>query len=104
LALKFEAPMILGSLERVGGARFRMTLHPPITIEPSGSHNRDVLELTTRLNAALEAVIRKRPSQWLWIHRRWPKQGDKPYTRRGRATQDFAGAGARVERDGSSLT
>ena len=81
-----------------------MTIHEPLTVEPSGDHDRDVLALTTKLNAALEAVIRKRPSQWLWIHRRWPKDGDKPYTRRALEAQDFGGAGVRVEREGSSLT
>jgi KDO2-lipid IV(A) lauroyltransferase len=104
LALKLGLPMILITNERMGGARFRMTIHEPIAIEPSGDHDRDVLALTTKLNAALEAVIRKRPSQWLWIHRRWPKPGDKPYTRRAREAQDFRGAGVRVEREGSSLT
>ncbi len=104
LALKLGAVMLPVTNERMGGARFRMTIHEPLTIEPSGDHDRDVLALTTKLNAALEAVIRKRPSQWLWIHRRWPKDGDKPYTRRALEAQDFGGAGVRVEREGSSLT
>ena len=67
LALKLGAIVLFASNERMGGARFRMTVHEPITIEPSGDHDRDVLELTTKLNAALEEVVRKRPSQWLWI-------------------------------------
>jgi KDO2-lipid IV(A) lauroyltransferase len=104
LALKLGAIVLLATNERMGGARFRMTIHEPITIEPSGDHDRDVLALTTKLNAALEEAIRKRPSQWLWIHRRWPKPGDKPFTRRALEAQDFAGAGVRVEREGSSLT
>ncbi|HKD23449.1 MAG TPA: lysophospholipid acyltransferase family protein [Rhizomicrobium sp.] len=104
LSLKLGAVLLLVTNERMGGARFRMTIHEPIEIEPSGDHDRDVLALTTKLNAALEAVIRKRPSQWLWIHRRWPKAGDKPYTRRARDAQDFTGAGVRVDREGSSLT
>lgn len=104
VSLKLGAPMLLVTNERMGGARFRITIHEPLTVEPSGDHDRDVLTLTTKLNAALEAVIRKRPSQWLWIHRRWPKEGDRPYTRRALEAQDFGGAGVRVEREGSSLT
>ena len=104
LSLKLGSVMLLVTNERMGGARFRMTIHEPLTVEPSGDHDRDALALTTKLNAALEAVIRKRPSQWLWIHRRWPKDGDKPYTRRALEAQDFGGAGVRVEREGSSLT
>jgi Kdo2-lipid IVA lauroyltransferase/acyltransferase len=104
VSLKLGAPMLLVTNERMGGARFRITIHEPLTVEPSGDQDRDVMVLTTKLNAALEAVIRKRPSQWLWIHRRWPKEGDKPYTRRALEAQDFGGAGVRVEREGSSLT
>ena len=104
LSLKLGAVCLLVTNERLNGARFRMTIHEPLTVEPSGDHDRDVLALTTKLNAALEEVIRKRPSQWLWIHRRWPKAGDEPYTQRGREAQDFKGADVRVEREGSSLT
>ena len=104
VSLKLGAVMLLVTNERMGGARFRVTIHEPLTVEPSGDHDRDVLALTTKLNAALETVIRKRPSQWLWIHRRWPKEGDKPYTRRALEAQDLGGAGVRVEREGSSLT
>jgi Kdo2-lipid IVA lauroyltransferase/acyltransferase len=104
LALKLSSIILLATNERMGGARFRMTVHPPIAVEPSGDHDRDVLALTTKLNVALETAIRSRPSQWLWIHRRWPKPGDQPNTRRGRQAQSFEGAGVRVERDGSSLT
>jgi Kdo2-lipid IVA lauroyltransferase/acyltransferase len=104
LALKLGAVVLFVSNERMGGARFRMTIHEPITIEPTGDQNRDVLALTTALNAALESAIRKRPSQWLWIHRRWPASGDRAYTRRALDVQDLGGNGVRTEREGSSLT
>jgi len=84
LALKLGAVLIPISNERLGGAWFRMTAHPAIHFVPSGDHARDVLALTTRINEAIEACVRYRPSQWLWIHRRWPKLGDRPRSRRGR--------------------
>lgn len=103
-ALKLNAVLLPVTAERLGGAHFRLTVHPPISVEQTNDHDRDVLALTTKLNAVLEAAIRARPSQWLWIHRRWPKPGDKPHTRRAREVQALGGAGVRVERDGSSLT
>ncbi len=102
LALKLGAVLIPFSNERLDGARFRMTAYPAIAFTPSGDHDRDVLALTTRLNETLEACVRRRPSQWLWIHRRWPKPGDQPRTRRGREAQALSGADVRVERDASS--
>ncbi|HEX3665023.1 MAG TPA: lysophospholipid acyltransferase family protein [Rhizomicrobium sp.] len=84
LALKLGAVLLPISNERIGGARFRVTVHPAIEFVPSGEHARDVLMLTTRINEAIEACVRYRPSQWLWIHRRWPKPGERPRSRRGR--------------------
>jgi Kdo2-lipid IVA lauroyltransferase/acyltransferase len=104
LALKLGSVILPVSNERLGGARFRMTVQEPIAFEPSGDHNRDVLALTARINETIEQCVRYRPSQWLWIHRRWPKEGDQPRRRRGREAHALAGAGVRVDSDGSSFT
>ncbi len=61
----------------LGGARFRMTVHPPIEYTPTGDHDADVQALTVKINAAMEAAVRARPSQWLWIHRRWKTARDE---------------------------
>jgi KDO2-lipid IV(A) lauroyltransferase len=104
LALKLGAILVPVSNERLRGARFRVTAHHPIVFEPTGDHDHDVLAFTTKMNATIEALVNYRPSQWLWIHRRWPKPGDKPRTRRAIEAQTLAGAGVRVERDGSSAS
>lgn len=101
LALKLGAVILPVTNERLNGARFRMTVHEPITFAPTGDHDRDVVSLTAEINAAIEASVRYRPSQWLWIHRRWPKEGDKPRKRRGLEAQALGGAGVRAESDGS---
>jgi KDO2-lipid IV(A) lauroyltransferase len=91
LALKLGAVLLPISNERLGGARFRVTAHPAIDFVPSGDHARDVLALTTRISQAIEACVRYRPSQWLWIHRRWPRAGERPRSRRGRQAEAFSG-------------
>jgi KDO2-lipid IV(A) lauroyltransferase len=103
LALKLGAAIVPISNERLKGARFRMAVHEPIAFAPTGDHDRDVFALTTRINEVIEEQVRHRPSQWLWIHRRWPKEGDRPRKRRGREAQALAGAGVRVDSDGSSF-
>jgi KDO2-lipid IV(A) lauroyltransferase len=72
LALKLGSLLLPASNERLRGARFRMTIHPPIAFTPSGDQDKDILALTAAINAAVEEMVRARPSQWLWIHRRWP--------------------------------
>ena len=73
LALRFDCPVVPAKVERLGGAHFRLTVYPPLEIAPSGEHQKDVLELMTRVNALIEEWIRARPEQWLWLHRRWPE-------------------------------
>ena len=74
LAVRFNLPVIPISTERLNGARFRVTTHPPIAFEPTGELPKDVETLTIKINEALENDIRARPGQWLWFHRRWPKK------------------------------
>ena len=73
LALKFNLPVVPVSIERKNGAHFHVTICEPIRFEPAGDTTQDVLTLTTQINAELEKQIRARPGQWLWLHRRWPK-------------------------------
>ncbi len=74
LALKYGAPVIPIEIERTSGARFRVTAHEAIPFAPSGDTNADTQTLTDLINLELEKMIRARPGQWLWLHRRWGKE------------------------------
>ncbi len=100
LALKMGSALLPTSCERVKGAHFRMTINPPIEFEPSGNSESDVLALTAKINASIEAIVRRQPNQWLWIHRRWTMPRDLIKMK----NQGAGGSGVRVEREGSSLT
>jgi len=100
LALKLGAKIVPVWNERIGGAHFRMTVYPAIEPPNTGDPDRDVLALTAAINAFVEARVRERPEQWLWIHQRWSKPGLKLRKR----AQGLAGAGERAESEGSSLT
>ncbi len=73
LALKFGAPIVAGRIERLPGARFRAVVEPPLQLPQGGDHNQNVLAVMTELNATIERWVRADPGQWLWLHRRWPK-------------------------------
>lgn len=85
LALKLNCVMLPAFNERLGGARFRLTMHEPIAFTASGDHDQDVHQLTIEITKRIEDMVRSRPSQWLWIHRRWPKPGDKIRSKRAKA-------------------
>lgn len=72
LALKFDCPVVPARVERLDGARFRVTVFPPLALPNTGDRRADVLAAMTKINAVLEGWIRERPEQWLWLHRRWP--------------------------------
>ena len=72
LALRFDCPIVPARLERLDGARFRLTLLAPLARRDSGDAVADVAEIMHRVNALVEQWIRECPAQWLWLHRRWP--------------------------------
>ena len=71
LALKLGALIVPISNERLGGAHFLVHVHPVIEAPHTGNADGDLVAVTTAINAFVEACVRKRPEQWLWIHRRW---------------------------------
>ena len=72
LALRFDCDVLPARVERLAGARFRLTVFPPLPLPRSGEPHADAAALMARVNAILEGWIRDRPEQWLWVHRRWP--------------------------------
>jgi len=76
LALKLGSVLLPASCERTKGAHFKMKVYPAIDFTPSGDADADTLALTAKITAELEAIVRARPSQWLWIHRRWTMPRD----------------------------
>ena len=74
LSLKYDAPLIQFSLVRLKGAHFRLRISDPLDFTPTGDVSADVEALTLMMNDAISADIRAHPGQWLWFHRRWPKE------------------------------
>src|SRR6476646_3692892 len=72
LALRFDCAVLPLRVERLDGARFRVTVFPALPLPRSGDPHADAAALMARVNAILEAWIRDRPEQWLWLHQRWP--------------------------------
>jgi len=72
LALRFDCDVLPARVERLAGARFRLTIFPPLLLPRSGDHHADVAALMAQVNQTLEIWIRDRPEEWFWLHRRWP--------------------------------
>ena len=74
LALRFGCELIPVRVERLGAARFRLTVHEPFRPDPAlGSAKDRAVRMMAEVNRLFECWIRERPAQWLCIKRAWPK-------------------------------
>jgi KDO2-lipid IV(A) lauroyltransferase len=73
-ALHFRCPVLVGHVRRIGPARFRVFVGPPLALPDTGHRSNDIVTLTHMITAELERRIRSYPEGWLWLHRRWPKE------------------------------
>jgi Kdo2-lipid IVA lauroyltransferase/acyltransferase len=73
-ALRYQCPVVPMRTERLAGCRFRISVLPPVPVRDSGDRDADILFLLGQLNDLIEAWVRERPEQWLWLHQRWTKE------------------------------
>jgi KDO2-lipid IV(A) lauroyltransferase len=74
LALKYKRRVVPFRVIRTRGAHFRAEILPPFHFRDSGDREADILAAMCQVNDLLEGWIRECPAQWLWLHRRWPKE------------------------------
>ena len=70
LALRTGAPVVPVFALPLPGGRYRMIYEHPV--DPPAADTPDALrEFTQRCTDVLEMYVRRHPSLWLWMHRRW---------------------------------
>lgn len=86
LALRFGFDLVPVRVERLHGAHFRVTFHPPVAPPPPGPDELErAVRMTESVHALFEQWIRERPGDWFCSKRLWPKSA---YAyRRGRVRQ-----------------
>jgi KDO2-lipid IV(A) lauroyltransferase len=50
---------------------YRLRYDEPVFVDDFSDSDLEIVPLTTRYLAILEAAIRENPDQWLWYHDRW---------------------------------
>jgi KDO2-lipid IV(A) lauroyltransferase len=73
-ALRYGIPLQPMSVQRLHKGRFRVVVHEPIWLADTGDRKADIETGVRRVNAFIEERIRERPTEWFWVHRRWPNE------------------------------
>ena len=78
MAMLSGAPIAPTFMMRENG-KLRLFVEKPIYVKNSGDRKRDMREYTQKWSDVVEKYIKKYPSQWVWMHKRWKT---KPTARR----------------------
>lgn len=77
LAIKLGIPLVPMTITRTRGARFVVNVHEPIKLSNSGNRpedkKADIRATVIKITEFMEEQIRANPTDWFWVHRRWPK-------------------------------
>lgn len=71
LAIYQQRPIVVVACCRKGALDFDGFVSDPVWPQPGANEKDELLRLTTAMNAAMEAAIRKYPDQYFWMHNRW---------------------------------
>lgn len=74
MAIDYDINAYPARLERIDGARMRLTVEDPLKRRPDLNDKQAEAEaMMLEVNQILERWIRERPGDWLWLHRRWDR-------------------------------
>jgi KDO2-lipid IV(A) lauroyltransferase len=71
LALDSDATVFTTSYVRSEGNKFQLIFGPPLEITRTGDRQEDLRINTERFHKEVEKMIKKYPTQWVWMHERW---------------------------------
>lgn len=72
IALRQDAAVVPAFVERRDDGSHVARFHPPLDLPD------DETRATARMTRVIEERIRRRPEQWVWMHRRWRRQPEEP--------------------------
>jgi len=72
LSILYKRPIVVvACCRKANGKEFEGVVSDPLWPGPFESEKEEILRLTEAMNSQMEAIIRKYPDQYFWIHDRW---------------------------------
>ncbi len=84
LSHKLDTPILPIFVHPEKNGTYSIDIQPELKLDKTGDKEKDILNWTQACQKAIESVVRERPENWMWIHRRWKtrppeEQGEKIY-------------------------
>jgi KDO2-lipid IV(A) lauroyltransferase len=77
MAMRHGCDLIPARCERLGSSQFRVSFEAPWFVAGDYRDDADMRDALIKLNLKFEEWIRATPGQWLWMHKRWPKDATR---------------------------
>jgi KDO2-lipid IV(A) lauroyltransferase len=77
LSMRSGAPILPLFIVWDDDDRQRMIIEPPIPIIREGSIEEDIYKNIAHITKIIEGYVRRYPTQWWWVHRRWKRRREK---------------------------
>jgi Kdo2-lipid IVA lauroyltransferase/acyltransferase len=74
LAVKTGCVLVPSRTELEDDGSYRLIYEAPVAVDPARERGAEIHRVTQELTARIESWVRRRPEQWLWLHRRWKTQ------------------------------
>ncbi len=74
LAARYDIPLMPAFMYMKPDMTYVLEFLPPIRLVDTGNPEKDIIANTQKCSDVYEAMIRRYPEQWAWMHRRWKTQ------------------------------
>ena len=74
IALKTGAAILPTFIVRQSDGSHRAIIEPPLVLQRTDVKEKDLVTNTQKFTKIIESYIRRYPTQWIWMHRRWKTQ------------------------------
>jgi KDO2-lipid IV(A) lauroyltransferase len=71
IAVKTGAPVVPVFMLQDGDNRWVIAFQPALQLSVTGDKTSDIESNTALFTQVIEAMIRRHPDQWFWVHQRW---------------------------------
>ncbi|MCK9330796.1 MAG: lysophospholipid acyltransferase family protein [Candidatus Cloacimonetes bacterium] len=71
IALKYQVPVIMAFDVRDKDLIHKTYFHKPLLFENIPYNQKNILDITKKINHYIEVYIKDHPELWFWVHRKW---------------------------------